>query len=102
MWKMSIRGDQEKNRKKGLPEDQNVYINAICDNKDFFDRIYRYQASTARILNRSLETLLRLPKLGPPPPRTRGNRRNEPNSRGPSGEAAADPEPNSACRSPLR
>ena len=63
MWNSSIKGDMEKNQKKGLPEDHDIYLRAIYDNKDFFDRIYRYQASTARILNRSLETLLRIRKL---------------------------------------
>jgi hypothetical protein len=62
-WTMSITGDREANRKKGLPEDTNIYYRAIEDNKDTFDRIYRLQASTARILNRSLETLLRIRKL---------------------------------------
>jgi hypothetical protein len=63
VWTMSITGDREANRKKGLPEDTNVYYRAIEDNKDTFERLYRLQASTARILNRSLETLLRLRKF---------------------------------------
>jgi hypothetical protein len=62
-WTMSITGDRELNRKKGRPEDTNVYYRAMEDNKDTFERIYRLQASTARILTRSLETLLRLRKL---------------------------------------
>ncbi len=33
-WTMSMRIDKEKNRKKGLPEDQDLYVNAIQDNKD--------------------------------------------------------------------
>jgi hypothetical protein len=62
-WTMSITGDRELNRKKGRPEDTNVYYRAMEDNKDTFERIYRLQASTARILTRSLETLVRLRKL---------------------------------------
>src|SRR5579875_464700 len=62
---MSFRGDKEANLKKGLPEDQDLYVNAIADNKDTFDRLYRLQAATARVLNRSLETLLHLRKAGP-------------------------------------
>jgi hypothetical protein len=64
IWNMSMSGDMENNRKKGLPENKDLYLNAIQDNAGNFDRIYRYQASVARILNRSLETLLRLRKNG--------------------------------------
>jgi hypothetical protein len=63
VWNMSIRNDREGNLKKGLPEDQDLYVRAVEDNKDAFDRIYRYQAATARILRNSLDTLLRLRKL---------------------------------------
>jgi hypothetical protein len=40
-----------------------IYDSLQPSPKDTFDRIYRLQASTARILNRSLETLLRIRKL---------------------------------------
>jgi hypothetical protein len=68
LWSDSITEDFAINRKKGFPEDRYVHIHAIVDNKDSFERIYRLQASTARILNRSLETLLRLRKLNLLPP----------------------------------
>jgi hypothetical protein len=63
LWTDSMTQDFEINRKKGLPEDRYIHVHAIADNKDAFERIYRLQTSTARILNRSLETLLRLREL---------------------------------------
>jgi hypothetical protein len=63
-WTMSFRTDKQNNTGKGLPEDQDLYFKAIALNKDTLDRLYRFQAATARILNRSLETLLRLRKAG--------------------------------------
>jgi hypothetical protein len=64
VWNMSMRNDRESNLQKGLPEDQDLYIRAVEDNKDAFDRIFRYQASVARILRNGLDCLLRLRKTG--------------------------------------
>jgi hypothetical protein len=89
-WTMSITGDRELNRKKGRPEDTNVYYRAMEDNKDTFERIYRLQASTARILNRSLETLLRLRKLNLLQPEPEECDETNPIPEAPNREAAAD------------
>jgi hypothetical protein len=62
VWTTSMNQDKEKNLKAGLPEDDSLYMRAIEDNKNTFDRIYRYQASTARNLRASLESLVRLRK----------------------------------------
>jgi hypothetical protein len=95
LWTMSISGDRKKNREKGRPEDQEVHFRAIEDNKDTFDRIYRLQASTARILNRSLETLVRLRKLSqalsPANPEPQEVDETNPIPETPSSEAVTDP-----------
>jgi hypothetical protein len=85
LWTMSMTVDREANRKKGLPEDTHIYYRAIEDNKETFERIYRFQASTARILNRSLDTLLHIRKLD----LLQSPHQNEPNLPSPSPEPPA-------------
>jgi hypothetical protein len=63
VWTRHYILDRENSQKKGLPENPHVLACAI-ERCEEFDRLYRFQAATARILNRSLETLLRLRKAG--------------------------------------
>jgi hypothetical protein len=38
IWTMSMTGDKESNRKKGLPEDKGLYFRVVQNNQDTFSR----------------------------------------------------------------
>jgi hypothetical protein len=63
VWTNSMTIDKRQCLKKGTSDEMGFYARTLDDNKDSLDRIYRYQTATARILHRSLDTLLRLRKL---------------------------------------